>query len=298
MRQRLQPEVMPGIEEELAHQRVGIIAVGLLDQQEIVELVGVAQEGQLVLVAARALDFGRVLQPQPGLAYQVQCDIGQRHVFLQRRPLAAQLAQLLAEDQRVIAHACQECIFLLVHLCLHPVSDWLNYRFFTSSGMGKNVGCRYTLLLAGSNSAALSPGLLATILDACTAQMLTPSLRRVYTSRALLIAISASGACRLPTCLCARPCWLRMKISHRGHSLLTVCSFYIGLQGYRLRRRAGRRRCAASACRHGPPAHRGTRRRLRRPGPGCAGGRGCTAHFPSAPRRTRSSRRRRILSAR
>src|ERR1700674_136258 len=34
------------------------------------------------------------------------------------------------------------------------------------------------------------------------------------------MAISASGACRLPTCLCARPCWLRIKISHNGHSVL------------------------------------------------------------------------------
>jgi len=43
-------------------------------------------------------------------------------------------------------------------------------------------------------------------------------------ARALLIAISASGACRLPTCLCANPCWLRMKTSHSGHSLLMMLS--------------------------------------------------------------------------
>src|SRR5436190_24230860 len=55
-----------------------------------------------------------------------------------------------------------------------------------------------------------------------TVQMLTPSLRRVYTSRAFLIAISASGACRLPTCLCASPCWLRMNTSHNGHSFMST----------------------------------------------------------------------------
>src|SRR5438876_6960760 len=54
--------------------------------------------------------------------------------------------------------------------------------------------------------------------------MLTPSLRRVYTSRAFLIAISASGACRLPTCLCASPCCERMKISHNGHSDRSIVS--------------------------------------------------------------------------
>src|SRR5690348_16554706 len=32
------------------------------------------------------------------------------------------------------------------------------------------------------------------------------------------MAISASGACRLPTWRCASPCWLRMKISQSGHS--------------------------------------------------------------------------------
>src|SRR5947208_9871191 len=57
-----------------------------------------------------------------------------------------------------------------------------------------------------------------------TTQMLTPSFRRVYTSRAFLIALSASGAWRLPTCLCASPCWLRMKISQSGHSLIVRSS--------------------------------------------------------------------------
>src|SRR5690606_14343355 len=36
------------------------------------------------------------------------------------------------------------------------------------------------------------------------------------------MAISASDACKLPTCLCARPCWLRIKTSHSGHSLLML----------------------------------------------------------------------------
>src|SRR5438067_1613714 len=70
----------------------------------------------------------------------------------------------------------------------------------------------------------LSLGELAAMSIDLTAQMLTPSLRRVYTSRAFLIAISASGAWRLPTCLCASPCWLRMKISQSGHSLIVRSS--------------------------------------------------------------------------
>src|SRR5690349_9360497 len=65
--------------------------------------------------------------------------------------------------------------------------------------------------------------------DDFTTQMLTPSLRRVYTSRAFLIAISASGACRLPACLCAKPCWLRMNTSQSGQSFISVS----GLRGHR-----------------------------------------------------------------
>src|SRR5213075_1799894 len=37
-----------------------------------------------------------------------------------------------------------------------------------------------------------------------------------------LIAIAASAACRLPTCLCASPCCERMKISQSGHSVVIV----------------------------------------------------------------------------
>src|SRR5215471_11244536 len=52
------------------------------------------------------------------------------------------------------------------------------------------------------------------------------------------MAMSASGACRLPTCLCARPCWLRTKTSHRGHSrplfLLMLAPRWWGSGGARL----------------------------------------------------------------
>src|SRR4051812_6927155 len=63
-----------------------------------------------------------------------------------------------------------------------------------------------------------------------------------------MIAISASGACRLPTWRCARPCWLRMNTSQRGHSFLSVillsrlCSLDLGSR--RLLRRIGVRRIA------------------------------------------------------
>src|ERR1700743_3143682 len=52
--------------------------------------------------------------------------------------------------------------------------------------------------------------------DARTTQMLTPSLRRVYRSRAWCRAISASAACRLPTCTWLSPRLPRRNTSYSG----------------------------------------------------------------------------------
>src|SRR4029077_12626721 len=49
-----------------------------------------------------------------------------------------------------------------------------------------------------------------------TTQMLIPSWRRVYTSRACSMAMRASAACTLPTCLCSSPARERMKTSKSG----------------------------------------------------------------------------------
>src|SRR5438105_7250630 len=65
---------------------------------------------------------------------------------------------------------------------------------------------------------SLSPGSLATIWSDRTTHTLVPSWRRVYTSRAIWMAIFGSAACRLPQCLWSRPDLLRTKTSHRGHS--------------------------------------------------------------------------------
>src|SRR5256885_12760753 len=61
-------------------------------------------------------------------------------------------------------------------------------------------------------------------------QMLTPSWGRVYTSRACSIAMRASGAWRLPTCLCWSPERERMNPSYSGHSSLMPASLSCGLR--------------------------------------------------------------------
>src|SRR5450756_548853 len=55
---------------------------------------------------------------------------------------------------------------------------------------------------------------------AAITQMLTPSLRRVYRSRAWCRAISGSAACRLPTCTWLRPRLPRRNTSYNGHAAL------------------------------------------------------------------------------
>src|SRR5215217_6367923 len=67
---------------------------------------------------------------------------------------------------------------------------------------------------------SFSPGSLATMWSERTTHTLVPSWRRVYTSRAIWIAIFGSAACRLPQCLWSRPLLLRTKTSQRGHSCL------------------------------------------------------------------------------
>jgi hypothetical protein len=59
-----------------------------------------------------AFEFAGIGQPHAGLAEQVERDVGQRHVLFQRRALAAQLRQLLGQDQGVVALAQQVVEFV------------------------------------------------------------------------------------------------------------------------------------------------------------------------------------------
>ncbi len=74
-RQPLQQLVVPGVEQELPHQRMAEIAVRTLADQQVAEIPGVAQIGQVVGRAALPLDLAGQAQPKLRLADQVQ-----RHV--------------------------------------------------------------------------------------------------------------------------------------------------------------------------------------------------------------------------
>src|SRR4051812_42591532 len=60
---------------------------------------------------------------------------------------------------------------------------------------------------------------------ALTTQMLTPSLRRVYRSRAACTAISSSGACSEPTCTWLSPRLPRTNTSYSGQSRRLTAGF-------------------------------------------------------------------------
>ena len=86
--------------------KIALQAEWLVCRQECIP-----QEGQLVFVAFFAFDFSGIGKPQRGLPEQVERDIGQRHVFFfQRRAFAAQLGQLLRQDQGIVALAQQEIV--------------------------------------------------------------------------------------------------------------------------------------------------------------------------------------------
>ena len=130
--ERIQHRVVPGIEQELPHQGLGEVAVGLLDQQDVAELRGVAQIGQVVGRPAGPLQPPGQPEPELGLADQIEGDVGQRDILLDRRGVAAPFGDPVAEDQAVVAEPER---VLGQGRVIHHIAP-------TSSGMSKKVGWR------------------------------------------------------------------------------------------------------------------------------------------------------------
>ena len=93
----------PYIVEIAAHDRVGEVAVGLLDQEHVAIFARVAKKGQRVRVAAGSFDLTRVVEPQFGLPEEVERDVGKRHVFFHDRRMRHPGSTLLCEDERRVA---------------------------------------------------------------------------------------------------------------------------------------------------------------------------------------------------
>ena len=107
-----QGEPVGGEHQHPAH-RLGEVAVRQLDQADIAEVAVVAEEREPVLVGHRGA-FGErghdarvrgrgTRQQQPGLAEQVERDVGQRDVLLEVGRPAAPLREAVGQDERVVA---------------------------------------------------------------------------------------------------------------------------------------------------------------------------------------------------
>ena len=146
-RERAEQHQVPLVEQELARHGVRVVPVGLFDEQQVAELAAIAQERELVLAPARrrvaCLDFLCVREPHPALPQQVQPDVGERDVLLQRRTLADPLAEALRKNDPVVGQPQHvvEKLGIVVHRGRRKRRPRLQ-MCFTSSGIGKNVGCR------------------------------------------------------------------------------------------------------------------------------------------------------------
>ena len=95
---------MPCVKQELAHDRLAEIAVGLFDQQQIAEIPDVTVKGKPIRIATRVFDLTRQIQPKRGLADQVQRGIRQRDVFFQHGGVAAPFRDAVSQNKGVIPH--------------------------------------------------------------------------------------------------------------------------------------------------------------------------------------------------
>ena len=118
---------------ELARHGGGEVAVGPLHQLHVEELVRVAQEGELVLVASIPADGDGVAIERTRLSDQVERDVGERNVLLQRRRATRPLGEAMPQHQRVVGEAQQVEVVRIAEMRL----PWrgLAHMCPTSSGM-------------------------------------------------------------------------------------------------------------------------------------------------------------------
>ena len=107
--------MLPGREQELAGDGLGKVAIGLLDQQAILPIKHVAVERQLVGIARQP----EKIRPLPD---QVERQVGEAEIHLQRGRVAAPLAEPLAKDQRVFAAVWFGLLVALAYFLTHLFS--------------------------------------------------------------------------------------------------------------------------------------------------------------------------------
>ena len=121
---------MKRVDEHLTHDGLAEISVRLLDQRRIQVFALLAQERDFVLAAAAALDLTRIGEEQPRLADEIQRNVGEPQILLERRRMADPFAEPLSEHQAEIAET--------QHIPVQQTRDigrGRAHRVLTSSGM-------------------------------------------------------------------------------------------------------------------------------------------------------------------
>jgi hypothetical protein len=99
-----------------------------LDQQAVHVVALTAQEGEVVLAAALALEFAGMGIERAGLAEQVETHIGKRQILFEDRRVAAPFRQAVAEDKAssAISRMAGRCASFGVghHIC--PTSSGMS----------------------------------------------------------------------------------------------------------------------------------------------------------------------------
>ena len=128
---------LPAIDQPLAHDGVGEVAVRLLGEREIAELGRIAQVRERIFVAPRALDLPGIGEQQARLADEVQREVGEAEVLLEGRRVADPLPEPLSEHQARIREAQHVAEQVRAAGPVAPRGHCRRcaHRFFTSSGM-------------------------------------------------------------------------------------------------------------------------------------------------------------------
>ena len=117
--QSLEQLELPGVDQELPDDGLAEVAVRLLGKTQVQEILRIAQEREIVLGAAAAVRLRRIREQVSRLAEQVERDVGEREILLERRRVADPLAETLRQDQARVADS----------------ERVRTHRFLTSSGM-------------------------------------------------------------------------------------------------------------------------------------------------------------------
>jgi len=89
--------------EELSHDRVAKVFIGLLYQEQIQVFVFIPQHGKLIFIGFLSRHRSNVLIQQSCLTDEVERNISQRDILFEYRAMAAPFAEALAEDEGIVS---------------------------------------------------------------------------------------------------------------------------------------------------------------------------------------------------